>query len=436
MAPPRSLPARAFCVLAAALTGACGGGGGSRAFAITSVPPTSVEIRAPYAYAVEVANAGGAPVAYLLAQGPSGMTVSPAGLVEWAPAYADLGTHAVRIAATAAGSTAVQAWSLRVHQDVLLGVTLSPRGHTTSSTAQDWTDHFAGHAPYGRVIGFHSAWRTSVADDGEIPPLALTAMAGAAQHGYVPVVGFGWSDGAGNPDLASESEPANESWTNAETRAEFLAMVSAFSAQHRPPFLFLGNETNSYFVGHSQAEWDAWTSELSSCCDAVHAASPGTVVFTTFQHEKLKGLGARAGWSFSPQWGLLDEVSALGKLDAVGFTSYPYLEHGSPADVPDGFYDEISAHWAGPVLFTEIGWLSQPSGPYGGGEADQAAFVPRFFALTSALPLRGAVWLFLHDWDGQSSIPSVVGIGLRDNLATSLRPSDAAWRAEVVLREP
>lgn len=30
-----------------------------------------------------------------------------------------------------------------------MGVTVSPRGHTTTSTNQDWIDHYSGYAPWG-----------------------------------------------------------------------------------------------------------------------------------------------------------------------------------------------------------------------------------------------------------------------------------------------
>jgi hypothetical protein len=318
----------------------------------------------------------------------------------------------------------------------LLGVALSPRGHTSSSTTQDWIDFYSGHAAYGRVIAFHGMWRDHPTGDGEIPALATAAMDAAAHFGFTPVVGLGWSDGAGAPNLTSESEPGNNSWTNAETRSEFLSMVTAFASTRHPPFLFLGNETNSYAVTHSVAEWAAWMSELFACYDAIKAASPSTFVFTTFQLEKMKGLGAAtSGWTFAPQWGLLSELSASGKIDGVGFTTYPYFEYADPAAIPNDYYDEIAQHWTGPVLFTEVGWPAVASPPFPGGVAAQADFVPRFFALTERLDRRYAAWLFLHDWDGEATTPPFRGIGLRSNDGSVVRPSDSAWRASVVTLE-
>ena len=49
-----------------------------------------------------------------------------------------------------------------------MGVSLSPRGHSSNSTAQDWIDHYSGHAPWGRIIAFHSNWRDDVESAGQV----------------------------------------------------------------------------------------------------------------------------------------------------------------------------------------------------------------------------------------------------------------------------
>jgi hypothetical protein len=158
-------------------------------------------------------------------------------------------------------------------------------------------------------------------------------------------------------------------------------------------------------------------------------------VLTSFQFERKKGLGARNGWSDPPQWPLVDALGASGKADAVGFTSFPYLEYGAPAAIPSDYYDELSQHWGGPVVFTEIGWLAAPSGPFAGGEPDQSDFIGAFFDRASDLDLESCSWLFLHDWDQQSTTPAFANVGLRNNLATDFRLADETWRDAVELRQ-
>jgi len=412
----------------------CSSGGGGAALAITSSAPTLATIRMPYAYALTSAHGAG-PVTYQLLAAPAGMSVDAAGMVTWNPQYADLGTHPVSIEASDGTHTATQDFDLRVNQGMLLGTALSWRGHTSGGSPQDVIDHLAGHSPWGSIVAFHANWRDPGDSGGEIPNLATFAMTTAALHGFVPAVGIGWADGSGAPDLTSDSEPANDSWTNLETRDEFRQMLVDFAMANKPPYLFLGNETNTYALTHSAAEWSAWLSEYGECYDAIKAVSPTTLVFTVFQLEHLLGLGANNGWSDPARWDLVDDQVALGKLDALGFTSYPYFEYPTPAAIPAGYYGEIALHWTGPVIFTEIGWLASASVPYPGSESDQAAYVARFFELTQDLDLEYACWLFLHDWDGQAALPAFHDIGFRSNDGSVIRTSDAAWRAEASLRE-
>lgn len=413
---------------------ACGGGGGGGGFRFTSTPGGAVAIRTSWSY--QAATAGGrGTVTYTLAQAPSGASVSANGLVVWTPAYADLGNASFVLRASDDGGALDQPFTLRVHQGIEMGVALSPRGHTSSSTNQDWIDHLQGSSPHGRARGFHGSWRDAVSDDGQVPQLFTAGGSFVATYGCVGSYVVGWSDGAGAPDLTSESEPGNNTWSNSETRAEFLTMVTALAQSQRPPLLLLGNEVNAWFVTHSQVEWDLWIGEYEACYDAIKAASPGTQVGMVFQLELLKGLGGNTGWAFPPQWAIVDGLIAGGRLDVLGFTSYPYLHHDQLAQVPADHFEEIALHWGGPVAFTEIGWLAAPHAPYPGGEQEQADFVTQFFALTDDLPLTEVVWLFLHDWDGQAGQPAFADVGLRNNDGTVVRAADAVWRDAVALRQ-
>lgn len=417
------------------LVTACGsGGGGSDYFMmITSTAPTEATVMQPYNYQI-LSNALGSSVFEVLV-GPTGMTVDLDGLVEWTPQLSDLGTHDVDLKLTCGIFEFVQSFDLRVHQDLLLGVTLSPRGHTLGSTSQDFIDHYSMHEPWGSIIAFHSPWRDSVASAGQMPTTALAGVAAAQTYGITPAIGLGWTDGDGTPDLTSQSDPVTNSWLNVETRSEFVSMVTNFATTYEPPYLFLGNETNSYWLICTPTEWNAWISVFEECYTAIKNVSPDTMVYTVFVYEKLKGLGQNAGWSDPSHMSLLDDHVSSGLIDAIGFTTYPYLEYDMLGDVPSDYYDDISTYWTGPVIFTEIGWLSAPSGSYPGDLTEQAAFVAAFLNQVSNLDVEYATWLFLHDWDQQATVPSVAGIGFRNNTGTVIRPVDAAWQAAVLLRE-
>jgi len=336
----------------------------------------------------------------------------------------------------AAGCDWLGVWSRHHGHDAQfsMGVALSPRGHTNHSTDQDWVDFFADHAAWGRIIAFHTNWRNDVASAGLPPDLAVIGATTSNQYGFTPAIGIGWANGAGEPDLTSQSDPQDNSWSNQESRSEYLAMITDFARMHHPPFLFLGNEVNFYYMTHSTHEWQEWLEVYKAAYDSVKAVSPRTVVYTTVQYERLAGVGRYNGWSNDPMWQIVDDLAATGGLDALGFTSYPYFEYDTPEKIPDDYYDEIVSHWDGPVIFSEIGWPGADNDPYPGGEAEQASFVTRFFQLTSSLDVQYVVWLYLHDWDGQDSQPAFRWIGLRTNDGTS-RQADGVWQAEVAVRE-
>jgi hypothetical protein len=159
--------------------------------------------------------------------------------------------------------------------------------------------------------------------------------------------------------------------------------------------------------------------------DAVKKKSPDTKVFTVFQLEHLKGLkGGLYGGVNDPgaaEWALIDRFP---KADLVGFTTYPGLIFKDPSEMPADYYAEIRNHSSKPVAFTEIGWQSEawPAG-WESGDAEQAAFVSRFFELTGGLNKEMAIWSFLYDPAAQKPFDSM-GLIKKDGMK---RPAWDIW---------
>ncbi len=302
------------------------------------------------------------------------------------------------------------------------GATFSPRGFQSTMTNADVTNFLRDFRQTGQVLAFHMAWRDSLAESGQIPSTAVFAQQQSQTYGFVPIIGFGFNHATG-PDLTSASEPTNNTWTNAETRADLLSMLQNYVRTYKPQFLFLGNEVNSYFLSATPGEWAAWVSMFREAYLAIKAESPETTVFTVFQYEHLRGLGAKNGWTDPAQWDLLDDFAA--NTDAFGFTSYPYFEYETPGDVPHDYYTEIATRWAGKIIFTEIAWTADPAIPYTGSLTEHIDFVPRFFDLTISLDLGYVTYFVLHDLD--SAPPAFRLTGLRENDGTP-RDSLFEWQ--------
>jgi hypothetical protein len=397
-------------------------------------PVTSAAAEEDYEYDAHAAGLQ-LPTTWSLVQGPVGMAIDMEGVVTWTPALVDMGDHVVEIEATDGVRIVAQTWDLSVHQDLLMGVTYSPKGHSMTSSGEDVIDFLTTSDPWGRLIAFNSPWRDSVADAGMVPEMAEFAMDFETHLGIESAVGIGWAAADGTADLLSDGDALDNSWSNQETRDEFLAMLTDYAGTYKPTYLFLGNEINSWYWT-DPAGWSDWLSMWEECYDGIKAVSPLTMVFTVFQLERLKGLGAgTVGWTDPPHWNLVDDIVATGKLDAIGFTSYPYFEYATPGAIPADYYGEIAMHWDGIVIFTEIGWPATAAAPYPGGEMDQADFVSEFLGRVETVDVEYAVWRFLHDWDGQAATPEFTDTGFRDNDASVIRLSDPLWQTEVELRE-
>ncbi|HEV8534808.1 MAG TPA: hypothetical protein VGR87_03690 [Candidatus Limnocylindria bacterium] len=124
-----------------------------------------------------------------------------------------------------------------------------------------------------------------------------------------------------------------------------------------------------------------------------------------------------------------------GKLDLIGYTTYPFLGYAGPGDLADDYYADAARRSPAPVAFTEIGWPSADLGgaaagsPYGGTPEEQAAFVSRFFELTRAVRPALALWSFPNDV-GAGGPPTFSSLSLRRNDGTA-KPALAAWQTGI-----
>jgi hypothetical protein len=134
---------------------------------------------------------------------------------------------------------------------------------------------------------------------------------------------------------------------------------------------------------------------------------------------------------------LISDHLANGKIDAIGFTTYPYLEYDAPSDIPDDYYSDLLNYTGSKaVIYSEIGWIATNAvSPYNGSEALQAAFVDRFFTLNQNVDMGYAVWLFLYDFTDYTGIEAFTDIGLRNNDGSAIRQADGVWQDYAALAQ-
>lgn len=300
---------------------------------------------------------------------------------------------------------------------------ITPRGFPRSTTPDDWRAYYESIAGLGGWQGAFGAWTK---EEG-LPSVIRTQAGVAAQYRFrsIPLIGFHRDAGPGKVALTVDFR--DEAQATAFTQA-----VATLAREQRPAFLGVGNEVNR-IAEQEAAAYEAWVKRLPAIAEAVHAASPETKVFTTYQLEMLLG---RAGLSGRPageaRWALLDGVAAA--VDVVAFTTYPYFDYATPEAVPASYYRDAAAEaarrGARAVAISEAGWPGAVipalrGDPRDGSPEEQAAFVRRLPLLFEGVRPAFFLWAFDHD-PGLSGTPFDTA-GLRANDGTS-RPAFDAWR--------
>lgn len=305
--------------------------------------------------------------------------------------------------ATPAGST------------VLKGYGISPLGFPGDySQYPQFLEEVAG-LPNGSVM-FNGAWRDAAASSGQPPQAAAGLMQDAAQYGFTPIIVFGWRSG----DQLHLDVPTNptDNWSNAEARALFIQMLVDFATQHQPPYLFLGNENDEYFIAQPE-EYLRWIEVYNLAYDAIKAASPTTQVGPIFQYERMAGLGMLNGWTES-HWGAL-EAHDMRKVDVLGITLYPWFSVAAPEEIPDGYLAPLLQRTgATPIAITETGWPAEQLGlnaPWERSPQVQVGYIDALARITQSADLRILNWLFINPINAASDSLEVQlfgSVSLRD----------------------
>lgn len=290
---------------------------------------------------------------------------------------------------------------------------LIPPNFPASSDA-DWRTFFEAVGDLGGTVG-------NYAQVDDLARNQQVALAGGLD--VLPVTGFHGDVADGIRITTDFSDPAQ--------RDAFLATLLAFVEAYRPPYLGVGNEVNRVWE-LEPAAFDAWVAALPAIVEAVHATSPETRVFATFQYEFLRGRDALTGAGRAEDWTPFEVVAP--HLDLVAFTSYPFFGAEDPTDLPDDYYAVIAEHTDLPVGFTELGWPSAPIAPLigsavedlGGTPEEQQRFVERLEALLAPLGPRFAMWVWVYDTPGLGPVFESLGLASADE---SPKPAFEAWRA-------
>ncbi len=311
---------------------------------------------------------------------------------------------------------------------ILKGYGISPFGFPADySHYPQFLEEVSG-LPNGAVM-FNGAWRDAIATSGQPPQAAVGLMQAAAQYGFTPIIVFGWRSSNAQLHLDVPSDLTNN-WSNPDARSLFIEMVAGFATQHQPPYLFLGNENDDYFIAQPE-DYVRWIEVYNQAYDAIKGASPATQVGPIFQYERMAGLGTLNGWD-EAHWGALD-AHDMSKVDILGVTLYPWFSAALPEEIPDDYLAPLVERAAGkPIAITETGWPADTLGlpaPWQASPQAQVDYVNALRRITGGTNLRIVNWLFINPLNATPDSLEVQlfgSISLRD-ASGDKRPVYDAW---------
>lgn len=160
----------------------------------------------------------------------------------------------------------------------------------------------------------------------------------------------------------------------------------------------MGVEVTDLYM-KSPVEYEKFVALFAEYAQAIHAQSPNTKVFTTFQYEHLLGMN---GGIFG---GKNDTSKSLERLfadfpgaDIIGITTYPTLIYKDPSEIPSTYYTKLFSMTSKPILFTEMGWMRGNSVKgWEGSVAEQKQFLEAFSHQMKDRRVAGYLWSFLYD---------------------------------------
>lgn len=268
------------------------------------------------------------------------------------------------------------------HPKFFKGMSLSPRSYEGS----DFTTFFEKVKESGDIIRWAGNWNEfAKAEDNS----AGAVMGLSSRYGLIPLI---------ETEFFTPEESRRFAMLDEESIRRFEAIAVEFAEENKPPYLSFGVEINSRLHDSPEAMKN-YALLFDRVYDKVKKASPDSILFITFQLEKMKGMDGGLfggdGEAMKPQWHILDLFS---KSDMIGFTTYPCLVYKNPQDIPQDYYTEIARYTDKPVAFTEVGWFSEAGlEEWESSLEEQAEFIPLFFELIGNLDQEMVIWSFLYD---------------------------------------
>jgi hypothetical protein len=223
---------------------------------------------------------------------------------------------------------------------------------------------------------------------------------------------------------ALSAELRGAGFADEKVRRAFIEYAQYVAVNYRPAYLALGVEVNT-FEEESPENFEQFVSLYNEAYDAVKQLSPETLVFPTFQLEKLDA-SLPSEKPRRPQWHLISRFAS--RMDLFAVSTYPNLAYSDPEQIPADYYLQLAAYTDLPIAIADMGYSSGPvrNGLTESSEGQQAAFLRRTLDDAQRLGMPLVVWFVGQDttFTGEPPFDLLQHIGLLRQDGTK----KGAWR--------
>jgi hypothetical protein len=206
-----------------------------------------------------------------------------------------------------------------------------------------------------------------------------------------------------------------------EPAVQLLARSYALTVERRlaPEYLGLAAETNLIRLAAQAGVYQAVRQVANDTNAALTAAGASSVRYISVQVETAWG---RLAGGMGPWLGVEQDFTDFPFTQALGLSSYPYLGHAQPEDLPADYYSRLRGARTTPMLVTEGGWSSASVGNVNSSPASQARYIQRHADLLDSVDAVAYCQLQFADIDVAALTPPVpanlalfTAIGLADS---------------------
>lgn len=210
--------------------------------------------------------------------------------------------------------------------------------------------HHPYDVPWARLLGGESA---DAIAQGWLPTVQLWRSRGLR---------FGFMADLTNPlNRARESQALltlGRSITEPTVQLAYRAYVLAFARVLQADYIGLAAETNLVRQQAAPTVYAAVVQAANACADSLVAASVSVPLMMGVHVETAWGHGSTSG-TFQ---GIGRELADFPFTQLLGLSSYPYLNHSQPENIPSDYYSRLLSGTPLPGMVTDSGWPSASKG--------------------------------------------------------------------------